>query len=222
MKNLVMIGGGVDSAVVLGILCHSGLQVEGLHIDLGNSKKQREAAEKLCDNYKVNLEVIEFDIKKLWKPSEDSKMWPFYCGYGQLMMTIAYAYADRKDCGVVYTGEYDILDESSKSSLDVPEAERWNFSKKRLIWDSNLWAYHDVMQVYKKLYSLDRMMVCHPLAGFDQVNVVALGKMLGVPFHLTNSCSNGDVPKHCGKCVKCEERIAAFDKAGVSWIREPQ
>ena len=53
-----------------------------------------------------------------------------------------------------------------------------------------------------------------PLSGKSKVEVVRLGRELGVPFEHTWSCYwDGDV--HCGVCESCRERRAAFAALGV-------
>jgi 7-cyano-7-deazaguanine synthase len=58
-----------------------------------------------------------------------------------------------------------------------------------------------------------------PLASMHKHEVVALGQRLGVPMEYTLSCMNpapGQLPVHCGLCSKCRERRDAFLVAGVA------
>lgn len=67
--------------------------------------------------------------------------------------------------------------------------------------------------------------VATPLAMMHKEEVILLGHRLGVPFELTLSCMNpqmpeeagstGALPMHCGLCSKCRERRDAFVAAGV-------
>lgn len=60
--------------------------------------------------------------------------------------------------------------------------------------------------------------VVTPFAGMQKEEVIRVGASLGVPFELTLSCMNpqvGDLPTHCGLCSKCRERRDAFATAGV-------
>jgi len=215
MKSLVMLGGGIDSTVLLAMLRNSALDLLALHVDFGIANKQKEAAEKVAKKLNTPLRIVKFDVGVLHKIEEDTKDWRFYPGYGQLLMTLAYSVADQFDCGVIYTGEYDIVDESVPHSLENEDIKKWNFSKKRLIWDSNVSAWDESLKLYKKLYSLNRMQVCHPFAGYAQENVIQLGMVLKAPFELTMSCVDDSFEGiHCGHCVKCQERMEAFKKAG--------
>lgn len=60
--------------------------------------------------------------------------------------------------------------------------------------------------------------VVTPFATLDKEDVIRLGGALGVPFELTLSCLNpvdGPTPLHCGRCSKCRERRDGFEAAGV-------
>ncbi len=61
--------------------------------------------------------------------------------------------------------------------------------------------------------------VVTPLIDLHKDDVIRLGARLGVPFELTLSCMNptdSALPLHCGQCSKCRERRDAFVAAGVA------
>ena len=58
-----------------------------------------------------------------------------------------------------------------------------------------------------------------PLATMSKSEAIVLGHQLGVPLEHTLSCMNpldGAIPVHCGRCSKCRERRDAFAAAGVA------
>ena len=57
--------------------------------------------------------------------------------------------------------------------------------------------------------------VTAPYAGTTKAEVVRRGAALGVPFELTLSCMSPASGQHCGTCSKCRERHDAFLEAGV-------
>ncbi len=77
---------------------------------------------------------------------------------------------------------------------------------------------------------LDREIeIATPFAGMHKEEVIRVGASLGVPFELTLSCMNpqpldyargappgDDLPLHCGLCSKCRERRDAFVAAGIA------
>jgi 7-cyano-7-deazaguanine synthase len=58
--------------------------------------------------------------------------------------------------------------------------------------------------------------IAAPFAKFHKEDVVKLGHRLGVPFELTLSCMNPSEMTHCGLCSKCRERRDAFQVAGIN------
>jgi 7-cyano-7-deazaguanine synthase len=53
-----------------------------------------------------------------------------------------------------------------------------------------------------------------PYRNLTKAQVIARGR--GLPLHLTVSCIRPRGNRHCGRCTKCAERIAAFRAAGVA------
>lgn len=53
-----------------------------------------------------------------------------------------------------------------------------------------------------------------PFIGMTKAQICSLGAGLRIPFGLTYSCYKGG-PRHCGKCGTCVERREAFQLAGV-------
>jgi 7-cyano-7-deazaguanine synthase len=58
--------------------------------------------------------------------------------------------------------------------------------------------------------------VAAPFAHLHKDDVVKIGDQLRVPFELTLSCMNPSKTTHCGLCSKCRERRDAFQTAGVA------
>lgn len=56
--------------------------------------------------------------------------------------------------------------------------------------------------------------IATPLARLSKAEIVRLGHALGVPFHLTHSCYRGRVPA-CGACDACLLRRKGFREAGI-------
>jgi 7-cyano-7-deazaguanine synthase len=57
--------------------------------------------------------------------------------------------------------------------------------------------------------------IAAPFAKLHKQDVVKVGDGLGVPFELTLSCMNPSGMTHCGLCSKCRERRDAFQVAGI-------
>lgn len=65
------------------------------------------------------------------------------------------------------------------------------------------------------LGSGDQLSLEAPFVSMNKADVVKIGLQLGVPYHLTWSCYEGG-EKPCMKCATCIDRIAAFEKNGVT------
>jgi 7-cyano-7-deazaguanine synthase len=57
--------------------------------------------------------------------------------------------------------------------------------------------------------------IAAPFAKLHKQDVVKIGATLGVPFELTLSCMNPSGMTHCGLCSKCRERRDAFQAAAI-------
>jgi 7-cyano-7-deazaguanine synthase len=87
--------------------------------------------------------------------------------------------------------------------------------------DAQNWAYPDCTPEFigamaNAIYigTYHKVRLCTPLEWLTKTEVVALGDVLGVPFHLTWSCYAGG-EKHCGTCPTCRARHQAFYDAVV-------
>ncbi len=70
------------------------------------------------------------------------------------------------------------------------------------------------LQAVLDRYPGQRVEVVRPLAGLEKPSVIRMGKDL--PLELTFSCIAPRNRRHCGQCNKCAERIAAFRAAGLA------
>ncbi|AZN42190.1 7-cyano-7-deazaguanine synthase QueC [Paenibacillus albus] len=53
-----------------------------------------------------------------------------------------------------------------------------------------------------------------PLIHLTKADIVKEGTRMGVPYHLTTSCYNGE-PEACGECDSCRLRLKGFAEAGM-------
>ena len=60
-----------------------------------------------------------------------------------------------------------------------------------------------------------RLRLVFPFITSNKEDIVRHGQNLGVPFHLTWSCSRHGLT-HCWKCGSCRERVEGFIRSGVS------
>ena len=221
MKALVLFSGGVDSSTCLAIAVakYGAKEVLALSVSYGQKhSKELEAAQKIAEYYGVMLKTI--DLSKLFEDSNCSLLQgstediptesydeqlkksggspvstyvPFRNG---LFLSCAASVALSFGCNEIYYGAHS--DDAAGNAYPDCSSE-FNDSINRAIF----------------IGSGDRLTVCAPFIGLSKAEVVKRGLELGVPYELTWSCYSG-TDKPCGVCGTCRDRIAAFEKNGVT------
>ena len=221
MKALVLFSGGVDSSTCLAIAVakYGAKEVIALSVSYGQKhSKELEAAQKIAEYYDVMLKTI--DLSKIFEDSNCSLLQgstediptesydeqlkksggspvstyvPFRNG---LFLSCAASVALSFGCNEIYYGAHS--DDAAGNAYPDCSSE-FNDSINRAIF----------------IGSGDRLTVCAPFIGLSKAEVVKRGLELGVPYELTWSCYSG-TDKPCGVCGTCRDRIAAFEKNGVT------
>lgn len=221
MKALVLFSGGVDSSTCLAIAVakYGAKEVLALSVSYGQKhSKELEAAQKIAEYYGVMLKTI--DLSKIFEDSNCSLLQgstediptesydeqlkksggspvstyvPFRNG---LFLSCAASVALSFGCNEIYYGAHS--DDAAGNAYPDCSSE-FNDSINRAIF----------------IGSGDQLTVCAPFIGLSKAEVVKRGLELGVPYELTWSCYSG-TDKPCGVCGTCRDRIAAFEKNGVT------
>ena len=221
MKALVLFSGGADSSTCLAIAVakYGAKEVLALSVSYGQKhSKELEAAQKISEYYGVMLKTI--DLSKIFEDSNCSLLQgstediptesydeqlkksggspvstyvPFRNG---LFLSCAASVALSFGCNEIYYGAHS--DDAAGNAYPDCSSE-FNDSINRAIF----------------IGSGDRLTVCAPFIGLSKAEVVKRGLELGVPYELTWSCYSG-TDKPCGVCGTCRDRIAAFEKNGVT------
>ena len=212
MKALLMLSGGMDSALALAqLLTESRFQrVETLSFNYGSKHNDREYvhAQKLCKYYGVENQRVDMTFLNTFinshllksggeiphghytHPTMKKTVVPFRNG---IMLSLATAYAESMGFKVVvmgnHYGDHTIYPDCRQSFVE-PMGE----------------AMKEGTYLRVELYS--------PFCLWTKVDIVKKGDSLSVPWNLTYSCYKGG-EKHCGQCGTCVERKEAFQKARV-------
>lgn len=215
MKSIVLVSGGMDSAVALASASLTSEEVLALSIRYGSTHQQSEmaAAVALADYYEVDHEVLDL-------PNSI-----FRGGSSALLGEVP-----------IPAEEYHDIEKESPSQTVVPfrnailissavaqaEARGYDY-----VWaamhatDHGGWAYPDcspefVGAMASAVYvgTLRKVRLYTPFLFATKADIVVLGDSLDVPFDLTYSCYRGG-NIHCGECPTCLERRKAFDTAGM-------
>ena len=218
-KALVLLSGGLDSAVTLALAIsrHGKENVEALSIFYGQRhEKELEFAKKLAIHYGVprreldlaplfydkgcsllsssDREIPKDEYANLHKKSKApiSTYVPFRNG---LFLSVACTIALQQHCDIIYYGIH--ADEGSDSAYP----------------DTSV-SFHEGISKAIEEGSGHLVRLEAPFVACNKAEVVRQGIALNVPFELTWSCyEDGDEP--CLHCPTCLDRLKAFEANGI-------
>ena len=206
MKSLVLLSGGLDSAVCLALELHGGNGVVALAIDYGQQHKEElEAAHRVAVHYGVDLRRAKVSM-------------PF--GDGVALLGGATVPAKRtqeeRQAGIAPTyvpGRNTVLLALALGLAEVVGA-------KRIVIGATMAdqaGYPDCRPGYMAAFgalaasAAVSVSVCAPLISMDKVEIGNLARELRVPVSMTRSCYLPGTP--CGVCDACVERERAVGRA---------
>lgn len=213
MDSLVLISGGLDSAV---LLAHEAghARVHPLYVSVGLAWEPAERAvlarllaSPVFDGRLAPLASVEFSMRDVYPPSHwairgtppayDTPDEDVYLtGRNLVLLTKAGAVAATRKIGRIVLGPL--------AGNPFPDAAP---------------EFFGAMATALSLGLDHRLEIATPFVDKDKEDVIGIGVALGVPLELTLSCMNpvpGEpLPLHCGLCSKCRERRDAFAAAGV-------
>ncbi len=215
MKPLVLLSGGLDSAVVatLAVAASSSEDVVALSFGYGQRHlRELEAAGKIAEHLRIEPIYQEIPIslfsgtlltgtdKIPQKSYEDfTGLSPMYVPYRNgILLSMATAIALREGCDEVWFGAH-------KSDWD-----RWAYPD---CHPNFIGAQKNAMY----LGSDRKITLVTPHLNRDKVAIVRIASQINAPLQLTYSCYVGN-KKQCGECPTCLERIRAFRMNG---LRDP-
>ncbi len=207
-RAIVLLSGGIDSAVALWWAKSQGWDVRPLTFDyFGRPKREHAAIRALVGRATVGpVRSVRLPFLKEvddLRPSgfENAALNESPEGYIPARNLIFYslaAYYAELDGTRYLVGGHNGTDPES-----FPDASPRFFEHLNGLLGMSLWSY-----------KRSPAEVVLPLAGKPKEDVLRLGRRLGVPFELTWSCY-WDQDTHCGTCVSCTERRGAFAAVGL-------
>lgn len=213
-KSIILLSGGLDSLVSLG------LKKEELNIDLAltfdygqkSVKQEIEASSKICEYYNLKHEVIKLDwLKKITNTSlvsdkeipagenlvmsEDTAKSVWVPNRNGLFLNIAGSYADSYGYDYILIGankeEGQTFSDNTQEFIDAINGEF--------------------------LYSTNKHpKVVAPLINYNKNDIVMLALKHGVPLEYTRSCYQGG-ERHCGICESCTRLKHALEANNDSY-----
>ncbi len=206
MKAIVLLSGGIDSAVALWDSLRNGMEVEALTFNYHRRPPGEVRALSPLAEAAGGLKVRSIDLPTMREvvdlpPPSNPSLRDAPEGYIPARNLIFYAMALGE--AEARGADYIIGGHNGGDSEVFPDASRPFFNALNRLARLGLWSY-----------SIEPIEIRVPLAGMTKAEVIRLGGELGVPFELTWSCY-WDRQDHCGVCESCRERRDAFAAVGV-------
>jgi 7-cyano-7-deazaguanine synthase len=216
-KAVVLLSGGLDSAVTLAEAREEGYEIYALSLDYGQRhEKELASAKQIADFYDVKEhKILYIDLLQIGgsaltdlsmavpqqrntKHIGDDIPITYVPARNMIMLSFAVAYAEAVDCGAVFIGA-NALDYSGYPDCRPEFLE----------------AFRDVARLGTKRGVEGRPVeIKYPLINMTKAEIVKEGARLSVPFQLTWSCYLGK-EKPCGRCDSCTLRLKGFGEAGI-------
>lgn len=207
-RAIVLLSGGVDSAVTLWWARKQGWEVHPLTFDyFGRPRREHVAIEALAKEAGVGpIRYVELPFLKEIDDLRASDLSNLalndspegYIPARNLVFYSLAAYYAELDGTRYLVGGHNGVDPES-----FPDASPKFFNFLNSVLRLSLWSYAE-----------SPLQVVIPLSGKTKEDVLRLGRDYGVPFELTWSCYwDREVP--CGTCVSCSERREAFAAIGM-------
>lgn len=201
MSDVVVLSGGLDSAVALGEVVASGRTPVALTFDYGQTHvREVQAARALAEHFGVEWRTQRVPVFSGSALTGDRAM-PL-AEYDSATMSDTVVHARNlvfASLAVALAGE------GGSVTLGVHGGDH------HLYPDCRPEFWRGLGQVVAQAYAVA---LRTPFIDWTKAQIVRRGAGLGVPLHLTFSCYVGG-PEHCGQCGTCRERREAFSEAQV-------
>lgn len=212
-KAIVLLSGGMDSAVTTAIAQNSGYKIAALHINYGQRTQNREmqSFDKLCEYYNINEKLV-VDISYLtqiggssltdnnidvFDAKLDNKEVPnTYVPFRNAnILAIATSWAEVIGAEAIFIGANQV------DSSGYPDTRK------------------EFFEVAEKMIDLGtkpetKISIKTPIIEMSKKDIIKLGNELKVPFALTWSCYRSNEVA-CGTCDSCALRLKGFYEAEI-------
>lgn len=211
-KAVILLSGGLDSAVTFYLAKQKGFHCHCLIFDYGQRhRREIKSAKRLAKKAGCTLQVLKINLP--WKGStlfDKNIKIPKHLRAKELTSSIPSTYVPARN--TIFLSFAVSYAEASSATAIFIGAHAQDYS-----------GYPDCrsqfLAAYKKLMSVGTVLgreikLIAPLLNKSKAEIIRLGAKLKVPFELTWSCyKGGKVP--CGKCDSCYFRAKGFQEAGI-------
>lgn len=214
MKALVLLSGGMDSAVCLAKMVDTfgSDQVLAVGFQYGQKHQANHKYSKMiADKFKVKMIDLKID-SSAFKGSDSTLLNNHkikHESYGEILKEsksgIADTYVPFRN-GLMLA-QVAALAYSQKAKFIVYGAHRDDYAGNA--YPDTSPAFYEAMSKAINIGTNGQITVIAPLIQLDKAGVVKLGTQLNVPFEYTRTCYEGKEVS-CGQCATCLDRIKAF------------
>lgn len=210
MKTIVVLSGGMDSAVLLYYLVRMGHEIETVSIDYGQRhRRELSCARDLASKLKVRHDIINLSSlgSLLTGSSQSDPSIPVPFGrYDEPSMKQTVV-PNRNMVLLACVGAVAIARKADKIAYGAHSGDHAIYPDCRL-------EFVEAMRNAFGLADWHKIDLISPFIDLHKGEICSIGAGLEVPFELTWTCYvGGDKP--CGKCGACTERAEAFQFAGI-------
>lgn len=205
IRSVVLLSGGLDSAVALFWALKKGYDVQSLTFDYFlRSRKEIQACKKIARFASVDNIVIRLEFLKEIEDSKKETLNP-------LLRNAPSAYIPSRN--IIFYG-------IAASVAEIMDAKYIVGGHNKNDVESFPDSSQEFFDRFNEAASVGRLSghrtgkVILPLARMDKSEVVKLGNRLRVPFEMTWSCYTSN-REPCGRCHSCLLRRKAFSEAGI-------
>lgn len=207
-KSIILLSGGLDSLVSLGLKKEELNVSLALTFDYGqkSAEQEIEASEKICEYYKIEQKIIKLDwLKNITQTSlvsdkdiptgneldnpENSAKSVWVPNRNGLFLNIAGSFADS------YGYDFILIGANKEEGQTFPD---------------NTQEFINAINKEFEFSTQKSPKVVAPLINSDKNDIVMLALQHGVPLGLTRSCYQGGA-KHCGICESCSRLKHALE-----------
>jgi len=213
-KAIVLLSGGLDSAVTVSIAKELGFQVAALHLNYGQLTQEAEfrSFNSLCKHFGIS-ETLNVDINYLTQIGGSSLT--------DTKMTVGDAVPDFEGIPNTYVPfrNANIL-AIAVSWAEILGAEGIFIGANQVDSSGYPDTRADFFEAFEKMVDLGtkpetKIKIYTPIIKMSKKEIVEVGSRLNTPFELTWSCYRENEIA-CGTCDSCHLRLKGFEEAGIT------
>ena len=211
-KAIVLLSGGLDSAVTLAHSLRDGNETIALSFRYGQRHtRESDSAKAIANYYEVEHRIIDIDLSSFnsslignSRTIETNRTnigndipETYVPARNLIMLSVATGLCESLGASSIYIGA-NAVDYSG-----YPDCRKEFFD-----------SFSETIRKGTKAGVEDRpIKIVTPILNMSKAEIIKTGKDIGVPFRLTWSCYNGG-EKACGHCDSCLIRLKGFKEAG--------